>query len=281
MKRVLVGMDGSGGSIDALVWAAQFARGCGAEVVAVAAFQRAQAELSPTDAEELRFNQERILATKRVKLVAEIAPVRALAIEGDPRHVLLQAAQAEDADLVVVGSVGARSGPGFLHLGSVAEYLAHNTTRPLAVIPAGARGPITQILLGVHGSASEQGSLLWTAEVAATLDVPVLAVSVRAADVLGDREAQRMESRIREWTEPIGRAGVEPTCITVAGAPPADGLRRAADRHRADVVVVGVPTVGVISRQRAGGTGIQLLHHATLPTVLIPAEWQVGADAMA
>ena len=54
MKRVVVGMDRSQGSTDALWWAAQMARACGAEVVAVAAFQRAQAELTPEDAERLR-----------------------------------------------------------------------------------------------------------------------------------------------------------------------------------------------------------------------------------
>ena len=279
MKRVLVGMDCSQGSTDALLWAAQLARGCGAEVVVVAAFQRAQAELTPTDAEKLRLDAERMLTTEWVKPARELAPIRTLAIEGDPRDVLLHAADAEDADLVVVGSVGAGSAPGFLHFGSVAEYLTHHVTRPLAVVPAGVRGPVGQILLGVHGSTRDRTAVRWTAEVAAALDAAVLAVTVMIQPV--DRDDHAMEPLIRDWTEPITRAGVELLAITVGGSLPADGLLQAADRYRADVVVMGAPRVGMTSRQRVGGAGIKLLHHTKLATVLVPAEWKLGDHAMA
>jgi len=268
MKRVLVGMDHSRGSTDALLWAARLASRCEAEVVAVAAFRRGQSELTPADAEKLRADAERVLEAKWVEPARNIAPIRTVATEGDAGDVLLQAADSEDADLIVVGSRGAGSGPGFLHFGSVAEYLAHHTTRPLAVIPAAVPGRVSQILVGVHGSAHDEAAVRWTAEVAAALNAAVIAVAVQSID----REDGVTEPVIREWTEPIGRAGAEVLAIAVSATSAADGLLRAADRYRADVVVVGAPPVGMSSRQRARGTAIKLLHRTTVATLLVPAE---------
>ena len=52
-----------------------------------------------------------------------------------PPEVLLEAAEAEHADLLVVGNRGA-GGLAGLHVGSVAHHLAHHTGRPLAIVPS-------------------------------------------------------------------------------------------------------------------------------------------------
>ena|GEM_PF-2815299 len=225
----------------------------------------------------MRAGAEQTLATTWVEPARDIAPIRSLGVEGDPRKVLLQAADDEDADLLVVGAAGVGSSPGFLHLGSVAEFLVHQSTRPIAVIPTEVRGPVAQILLGVHGSASDDAVVRWTADVAAGAEVAVLAVTVQPGD--GDRQA--IERRIRQWIQPIGCTGVELRAIGIVDSSPADGLLRAADRHRADVVAVGMRPVGMVSGQRAGGTAIKLLHHAKVAIILVPADWKASGDATA
>jgi nucleotide-binding universal stress UspA family protein len=53
--------------------------------------------------------------------------------EGDPGSSIVAAADAEHADLVVVGSRG-RSGPGRMLLGSVSDHVVRNADRPVLVV---------------------------------------------------------------------------------------------------------------------------------------------------
>jgi len=60
--------------------------------------------------------------------------------EGDPGSSIVSAAEAERADLVVVGTRG-RSGPERLLLGSVSDHVVRNTDRPVLVVRPSARPP--------------------------------------------------------------------------------------------------------------------------------------------
>ena len=57
---------------------------------------------------------------------------------GPPVQVLLQTAEDENADLIVVGTRGA-SGAMHIRLGSTSSQLTEQSTRPVAVIPMPAR----------------------------------------------------------------------------------------------------------------------------------------------
>lgn len=277
MQRVMVGMDGSSGSADALVWSSRLAAACKAELVAVSAFRPHQAEVTPSFVTGLRQDRQRTLDEEWVGPARAIAPVRTMVVEGDPREVLLAAADAEGADLLVVGAAGSGSGPGFLHVGSVAEHLIHHATRPLAVIPAGARGPVTRIVLGVDGSVQNAVAVRWTADLAATLDVPVTAVAVEEpllewTPSTGPENWRRaVEEDIRsKWAAPIGEAGVTLTAVAVRDLHPAEGLLRTAADERATLVVVGTRGLGGVLGLRAGGVAVKIVHHADLPVVLVP-----------
>ncbi|MCP4223916.1 MAG: universal stress protein, partial [Actinomycetia bacterium] len=79
------------------------------------------------------------------------ARVRSIVGQGDARQVLLSTAEAENANLVVVGRTGAGGGPGFLHLGSAVEYVSHHMSIPLAVVPGDSSRGIGRIVVGVDG----------------------------------------------------------------------------------------------------------------------------------
>ena len=132
--RIVVGLDGSEGSKDALRWAARQAELTGDSLDVVMTWEvpvvpygvwagydaggRAQETLDATLQEVLgSFDQDHVVAT---------------ATEGRPEWALLEAAK--KADLLVVGSRG--QGPfACLLLGSVSQHCATHASCPVVVVP--------------------------------------------------------------------------------------------------------------------------------------------------
>jgi nucleotide-binding universal stress UspA family protein len=141
--RILVGVDGSEGSLRALRWAAEEAALRGAVVVAAAVWQSPYDYLLgsagyyvPVDEGELVKAARDTLAKAIATVAAEHPDVRIepLVVEGDPAETLCE--QADNADLLVVGSRG-HGAFGELLLGSVSSKCAHHCRRPVLIIPKG------------------------------------------------------------------------------------------------------------------------------------------------
>jgi nucleotide-binding universal stress UspA family protein len=135
-KRIVVGVDGSTSSRDALRWAIGQAMLTGAVVEAVMAWH-----VPVTDGwapmfdlvEDLTKASERTLANTITEVAGDSCPVTVeqRVIEGAPAQVLLSAARG--ADLLVVGSRGHGGVAGAL-LGSVSQYCVHHAPCPVVVI---------------------------------------------------------------------------------------------------------------------------------------------------
>jgi len=133
-RRIVVGVDGSGSSKQALAWAVGQARLTGAVVDAVIAW-----EFPPVSGHRVPvFVDWQGLATEAVtEAVAEVAgsspeaEIRYHVVEGNPASVLLDAAAG--ADLLVVGNRG-RGGFAEALLGSVGQHCVHHATCPVVVI---------------------------------------------------------------------------------------------------------------------------------------------------
>jgi nucleotide-binding universal stress UspA family protein len=139
MKPIVVGVDGSQHSLDALRWAVAEAELRDAKVVAVHAFAAPQSAtaygglyMTELDFEALREAARRLLV-KTVEETVPDAPVEILQIvaEGPPAGVLVAAAK--DASLLVVGSRG-RGGFKGLLLGSVSQQVAQHAPCPVVVV---------------------------------------------------------------------------------------------------------------------------------------------------
>lgn len=85
--------------------------------------------------QEVRFHQDLSTRTERVLQTAGFT-TEARVAEGDPRVSLVEAARAERANLVVVGSHG-RSGIAKLLLGSVASYVVTHAPCTVVVVKTG------------------------------------------------------------------------------------------------------------------------------------------------
>jgi nucleotide-binding universal stress UspA family protein len=137
LQRIVVGVDGSTNSLGAVEWAAGLAEICGAEIVAVHALgllEHLQGS-KPTSAhahrEEIRDHFE---AAWCAPLDRAGIRCRKLLRDGSPVSVLLEMAEHEDADLIVMGSRGLGGYPELL-LGSTSTQVAQNTSRPVTIVP--------------------------------------------------------------------------------------------------------------------------------------------------
>ncbi len=144
MKTIVVGVDGSEHSVDALRWAVDEGRLRNAKVVAVHAWSLPHVStthqaihLLDVDFEPFREGARKLLevTVKQAALEAEVE-IAQVVCEGPPAAALIAAA--EDAELLVVGSRGVGGFKGLL-LGSVSQQVAHHAPCPVVVVRASVR----------------------------------------------------------------------------------------------------------------------------------------------
>lgn len=138
MNTIVVGVDGSAGSVDALRFAIDWARLSNASVKAVAAWNvhpiAGWDESVPDDVESDRVSTEARLAKALEEAQASHSGVLVSSdvVRGQPAEVLCEAA--EGADLLVVGSRGLGGFRGLL-LGSVSQQCTNHASCPVVIIP--------------------------------------------------------------------------------------------------------------------------------------------------
>lgn len=130
---VVVGVDGSTGSRDAVRWAAEYARLTGAKLRAVSSWRWPNYITRIPPGIDLEADTRRTLEEVVAEVRADFpeVPVSEHVVEGPGGPALLS--QASDASLLVVGARGRAAYPGML-LGSVAEYCVRNGPCPVVVV---------------------------------------------------------------------------------------------------------------------------------------------------
>jgi nucleotide-binding universal stress UspA family protein len=133
---VVVGVDGSTASIDALHWAADYARLCGSPLLTVSAWHWPVAMVISVPAPEGFDPMAEAQQTLDAILADELGtdpgfPVTTRVTEGAAAQALIDASHG--ARLLVVGSRGHGGFAGLL-LGSVSEQCAHHAACPVVVV---------------------------------------------------------------------------------------------------------------------------------------------------
>ena len=133
--RIVVGVDGSRHSLDALRWAAHFAAIFGARLDAVAAWEYPQSFGWAAIAPDWDPSQDMVKvlddAVRAVFSDQQPAGLRLQVREGGAAKVLLEAG--EGATVLVVGSRGHGGFAGLL-LGSVSAYVAEHASCPVFIV---------------------------------------------------------------------------------------------------------------------------------------------------
>jgi nucleotide-binding universal stress UspA family protein len=276
--RVLVGTDGSVGAQAALRWALSLADAEGGELIVSTVrippfFEVFESEIEARRGEDADQLYEWCAPARDSKV-----PFRELLLEGDPREELLAAAEAEKADLIVVGARGTGGHRHALHFGSTAHHLVHHTKIPLAAIPPASRAawPAT-VVVGVDGSHGCLRAVEWLASFGAPLTNDVLAVNAQRpfAEWVPRTDAnswfQAALDDTQKWVAPLRESGLGARTLVFEGDP-VDALTDVAISEEAGLLVVGSRGVGGISGLRLGSTALKVLHQAQIPVLMVPAD---------
>lgn len=282
MKKIVAGADGSPGSENALRWAGWLASMHDAELVVMTAFTPSEAELQADGHEKLLAEQHRELDDWSEAAKVGDVSIRTIVEVGDPRPAIIDVAQREEADVIVIGREGDSAGPGVLNLGSMAEWLAHHAERPVAIIGGAVNTATHSALVGVDNSAGSRAALTWLADLASRTDLRIVVAageqpyagwtpSSSPAD--WRREA---ENRARaQWATVASDPDMEIEVLPLHGSNVSDALLQAARNERVDIIVVGTRGLGGFSGLRIGGVALKVLHRADRPVVIVPPsrEW--------
>jgi nucleotide-binding universal stress UspA family protein len=289
--RIVVGVDGSTTSREALRWAVGLGEVLGAEVVAIHALGLLDRWHDP-DASARSWRRtlcELVEQTWCVPLARSPGAHRVEVHDGDPVEVLLAAADSEHADLLVVGSRGVGDRPE-LALGSTSLRVLQAARVPVLVVPDRRPGTapvdalrLHHLLVGVDRSETSRAALELAGDLAVALggSLSVLEVvdyvppfplgesTTATSGGLGQVPAQAMallEAEVRG----VRSRGVGVQVIVRSGDPAPTVLEVAGDVD-ADLVVVGTRGLGGPADLLLGSVARTVADRARRPTLVVPA----------
>lgn len=280
-NEIVVGLDGSRASADALRWALAEAEVSGDTVVGlhawmpvvVAAGIRSVAPAvveMPDESEQLIADQ---LAAARRSEHPKVH-VEGYGVEASAVASLLE--RAADARLLVVGT-GQKSRLGRFVLGSTSETCAHQSACPVVIVPAGRRPGVDAmytVVVGSDGSESGEAALRWAAEESRLRDgvVEAYAVAEPSADnaALGERMFMRRTARrLEHGASRVRKATGAKIMTQVFTGKPGPALCAAAEA--ADLLVVGRRGRRALASLVMGSVADHCVRHAAVPVAVVPA----------
>jgi len=232
LSRVLVAVDFSKPARDAFEFALALSKHHGAELIALQAV--------PPDQRFRWHARDRHTLTARLRRRAEQFHVefKDRVQRGDPAEIILLHARSLAPDVIVLGT-HQRRGIERLRMGSVAERVMAKATVPVLLVPHGLQidtvKPFNRVAVAVDSG-------------------PGTNRLIERASVLASTSAERIT-----LLDNVSRPAKSATEIS-----------RAVDDIGADLLVVGVPNRGFVSRALFGTTAARLLRSVQVPLLAVP-----------
>lgn len=288
-KRIIVGVDGSAPSIQALRWAAFEARRRNADILAVSCYSvpvygSPEGAVYPTPEDTDMFKSSAVaVVTHATQIVAEIDPK--LNVEActamSPAAVAIADA-ARPGDEIVVGATG-HTGLVDGLLGSVALAVVHRAHVPVIVVPASPAVEVGEsmkkVIVGVDGSPSSLHALEWAYNEALVAEGELTAVHGWIYPYDGPRtsvseprtqmQLDAMEE-IKASLESLGTrltGGAVHVHARLLEQSPAEALLE--EGKDADLIVVGSRGRGAFRAALLGSVSRTVVQHAPCPVAVI------------
>jgi nucleotide-binding universal stress UspA family protein len=279
MAKILVGVQDSIRSLDAVAFARRLAENTGAELVVATVYSRRALHAGAA----LPGLPEPFLAAVRAEAAAVEARVRH-EVDSSPTRALRRIADQEDAALVVIGS-SARARLGRVLAGATAERLLHGATRPVVVVPRDYRlrgCPIRRIVVGYDGS--ESAAEVIRSAVALGHHSAAAVSVVHAVDRRASRRSATRGVSVAGYAIPPGdpvREGWARLAVDLADTPAgnriaaevvrADPAKELVRRSRsADLLVLGASGHGAHRSVLDGSIAGCLIRQASCPLLFVP-----------
>jgi nucleotide-binding universal stress UspA family protein len=280
MKRIVVGFDGSDEAADALQFGAMLCRRMGGELTVAAAFEPVLGGPG-VDIGSLERNYFDDMFARAAEQLGD-APFsrRGLDEISAPRG-LDQLADAEDVDLVVVGSTH-RGKIGRVLFGSVGERLLYGAPCPVAVAPrgyAGADHRLATIGVAYDGSEESKLALAEARGLAGALGAKLRLITVinewpYVPESSPSRSLEEFMEVVREehreiQKQAIAELGDALEVDTFVGEGDPDEVL-VAQGAELDLLVMGSRGYGPIRRTLLGGVSAKVMRMAPCPVVVVP-----------
>ena len=237
--------------------------------------------VAPQDIEEMREQTEELLLVARDALSGRDR-VKIRAIPSDsPARVLSEVAEAEQADLIVIGS-SRRSKLGRLLPGTTAERLLHDAPCPVVVAPRGySGGDIRRIGVAYDGSPEADAALRAAESLALELPAALTVYCVVeptspsagmiAAGTGAEWRSKAATERAQHLLQGVvddAPQGLKPEWLLLHGVPAAEIAGRA--YGVVDLLFVGSRGYGPLRRTLLGNVSGALVREAGCPVVVAP-----------
>jgi nucleotide-binding universal stress UspA family protein len=287
-RRVMCAVDDSASGLPVVTVARRLADGLDAELIVVHAVSVPEEEVQAVP--------------MAIRAWLHDTDPRILLLEGNAGGAILEAAEEQEATLLVVGARG-RSPLRAAVLGSVSREVAAGATCPVVVVPAAAAesaAPTGQntdgvVICGVDNSDLSIAAAGFSGRLAQRLGSRVVVVHARqnlrsileyrhpssaTPPVTGQDDA--VARQVEETTERAAKAAGGEALEVVEPGPPVTVLKEVADRYNAEFIVVAAAGRGAISSALLGSVAAELPATAERPVIVVPREvaerWIAGEE---
>ena len=278
MNTILIGVDDSERSEDAIAFGGRIAAGSGADVIVACAFPYSRAYGYAT-LRDAALDTAYAMSRKLEGVEPRKVSIRALA--ASPAQGLHELAIATQASLVVVGST--HTGHlGRVFPGSTGEKLLHGAPCAVAIVPRGYdEQPVGRVGVAYDSSDEAKAALESAVELARAFGAELELIGVAASDwytgpaleggvgveVLREEIEQQVRLELEAAAAPLGAATALRTGI------PADEL--AEHSEQLELLVTGSRGYGPLRSVITGGVSGRVIRSARCPVIVIPR----GAEA--
>ena len=298
MSTIVIGVDASSRSKDAIALGRRLASVSKAHVVVASAFPYSDVPSRASNSTyraALRDDAQdvaRAMSERLEGIEPDRVHTRVLA-QPSPAHGLHDLAHAERAAVIIVGS--SHTGHlGRVVPGSTGERLLHGSPCAVAVAPLGyaenAFTPIRTVGVAYNGSDEARAAVTSAAALARAFDAELEIVGVVAADtyatpgMMGGPSVvdlrEDVERHVQDSLDAIAAdlpEGTRATTVRLAGDPAEQLAERSAGL---DLLFVGSRGYGPLHSVLAGGVSGRLMRTAQCPTIIVPRGIEVPADAL-
>ncbi len=293
MTTILIGVDDSARSEDAVAFGRRLAGATSGRVVVACAFPYSDV---PSRAANLTYRDalktDALRTARRMSdLLSNVASERlhtAAVANPSPAHALHDLAEAEGAEIVVLGSTHTGRA-GRVMPGSTAERLLHGAPCAIAVVPEGYREhsqpQIDHIGVAYNGTDEAKAAVAAAAKAATALGAELTVIGVIEADLYGSPAMaggpsynllrKDIEGQIRSDLEsvvadlPEGVRGV----VACLEGDPAERLIVASEQL--ELLIIGSRGYGPLRAVLAGGVSGRVIRGSHCPVIVVPR----GVDA--
>jgi len=278
-RKILVGFDGSLSSKNALRQAIKFARQekCWIKALAVAPSYEGELELVGVRnmKEALRGPAERLLKEALEIAEAERASIMTGVEEGPPHERIVEVAQTENCDLIVVG----RMGRGPLErtlLGSTAARVIGHSGKDVLIVPRNAQLSWESILLSIDGSRYSEAASRHAIDFARSYGGRISAVSVvdvtdefiaEAPEIL-DKLLEKHRAILDGVRKEAEAAGLQVKTFLKEGDPSTKVLE-VAGAEKAGVIFMGSHGRTGLMRLLMGSVTEKVIGYAPCPVIVV------------